>query len=402
MAVGQAQPGTAMSFARVPLTFRNPAGNGLLSIISMYQPLASDLARLALMGPAFAAAALSDTAALFAERLSELTITAGAAGFADEPQWQTPHRLALELKTARLRDFSTATEGTPTLICAPLALHSATVIDLLPGHSLVATLRDAGLERLFAVDWRSATDDMRLLRIDDYLASLHVQVDELGGAVNLIGLCQGGWLALLYAARFPAKVRKLVLVGAPIDLGAADSSISAMVKATPPVFFDELVRLGKGRISGSRFLNLSAPDKISSDDIRSALEIDDADELGEAEAIFRNWFAWTVDLPGAYYLEAVDRLFRRNELVTGAMSALGKPVDLTALTTPLFLLGGRDDELVAPAQLFAAADRVGTDPSEIQRHLTDGGHLGLFLGRRTLRTVWPRIAAWLNTPSEKD
>jgi len=365
----------------------------------MYQPLASDLARIALMGPAIAAATLSETAALVAERLTDLSIGNRAPSPVEEPVWQTPHRIALELRTARLRDFSIAAEGTPTLICAPLSLHNATVIDLLPGQSLVATLREAGIGRLFAVDWRSATDDMRFLKIDDYLKSLNVQVDELGGAVNLIGLCQGGWLSLLYAARFPGKVRKLVLGGAPIDLAAADSAISTMVRTTPPVFFDELVKLGKGRVSGSRFLSLWAPGKLSSDDIRTTLEIDDTSGgHDEAEEIFRSWFAWTVDLPGAYYLEAVERLFRRNELATGAMTALGKPVNLAAVTTPLYLLGARDDELVAPAQLFSVAELVRTEPSDIQRHMTRGGHLGLFLGRRTLRTVWPRIAEWLKTP----
>jgi len=363
----------------------------------MYQPLTSDLARLALMGPAIAAATLSETAALVAERLTDLSIGNNAPAPVAEPVWQTQHRIALELATARLRDFSIAATGTPTLIVAPLALHNAAVIDLIPGQSLIETLRAAGLDRLFAVDWRSATDDMRFLTIDDYLASLNVQVDELGGAVNLIGLCQGGWLSLLYAARFPQKVRKLVLGGAPIDLAAADSAISTLVGTTPPVFFDELVKLGKGRVSGSRFLNLWAPGEISRDDIRAALEIDGdtADDDPEAEAIFRNWFAWTVDLPGAYYLEAVERLFRRNELATGAMSALGKPVSLSDVTAPLYLLGARDDELVAPAQLFSAADLVGTEPSRIHRHMTPGGHLGLFLGQRTLRTVWPQIAAWL-------
>jgi pimeloyl-ACP methyl ester carboxylesterase len=33
-----------------------------------------------------------------------------------------------------------------------------------------------------------------------------VLIDELGGKVDLIGLCQGGWMALIYAARFPEKV----------------------------------------------------------------------------------------------------------------------------------------------------------------------------------------------------
>lgn len=366
----------------------------------MYQPLASDLARLALVGPAIAAAALSETAALVAERLTDLSVGSRAPAFVEEPVWQTPHRIALELSAARLRDFSISAESTPTLIVTPLSLHNAAVIDLIPGQSLVATLRAAGLDRLFAVDWRSATDDMRFLTIDDYLASLNVLVDELGGVTNLIGLCQGGWLSLLFAARFPQKVRKLVLGGAPIDLAAADSAISAIVRTTPPVFFDELVKLGKGRVSGSRFIKLWAPGNISPDDIRAALEMDDAmtDDVHDAEAIFRNWFAWTVDLPGTYYLETVERLFRRNELATGAMSALGKSISLADVVTPLYLLGARDDELVAPPQLFSTAELVGTEPSCIHRHMTPGGHLGLFLGRRTLHTVWPRIAHWLQAP----
>jgi pimeloyl-ACP methyl ester carboxylesterase len=63
-------------------------------------------------------------------------------------------------------------------------------------------------------DWRSASADMRFLGIDEYLADLNVLVDGVGGLVDLIGLCQGGWLSLVYAGRFPAKVRKLIMAGA--------------------------------------------------------------------------------------------------------------------------------------------------------------------------------------------
>ena len=62
--------------------------------------------------------------------------------------------------------------------------------------------------------------------IDLQFAALNVVVDELGPPVDLIGLCQGGWLSLRYAARFPNKVRRLVLVGAPIDMAAAPSGFS--------------------------------------------------------------------------------------------------------------------------------------------------------------------------------
>lgn len=47
--------------------------------------------------------------------------------------------------------------------------------------------------------------------IGNYLSELDICVDELGGRVNLAGMCQGGWLGAMYAARFPDKVNTLDL-----------------------------------------------------------------------------------------------------------------------------------------------------------------------------------------------
>ena len=99
-------------------------------------------------------------------------------------------------------------------------------------------------------DWRSASADMRFLGIDEYLADLNVLVDHVGGLVDLIGLCQGGWLSLVYAGRFPAKVRKLVMAGAPVDIAARHSPLSAIAEATPLAMFQSLVNLGDGRVLG--------------------------------------------------------------------------------------------------------------------------------------------------------
>ena len=148
-----------------------------------------------------------------------------------------------------------ASEQPPTLLCAPFALHGAVVTDLTAGHSLVATLQEAGLRRLLVTDWRSAASDMRFLDIDDYLADLNVLVDAIGAPVDLIGLCQGGRMSLVYAARFPGKVRKLVLAGAPIDTAAAPSALSALVESSPLTVYRELVRLGNGLLPGRNVLN---------------------------------------------------------------------------------------------------------------------------------------------------
>jgi len=169
---------------------------------------------------------------------------------AQEPKGATPSRIALELHSVRLRDFTVAKSGVPTLLCTPLALHGAAVADLAAGHSLVAALRGAGIERLFMADWRSASPEMRFLGIDDYLADLNVLVDQIGGLVDLVGLCQGGWLSLVYAGRFPDKVRKLVMAGAPIDVAARQSRLSAIAEATPITLFQSLVDLGGGRVIG--------------------------------------------------------------------------------------------------------------------------------------------------------
>ena len=91
---------------------------------------------------------------------------------------------------------------------------------------------------------------MRDLGIDNYLADLNVLVDHLGGHVDLIGLCQGGWMALLYAARFPAKVGKLVLAGAPIDIAAGTSGLSAVADIEPNRGLSRTGQIGDGRMLG--------------------------------------------------------------------------------------------------------------------------------------------------------
>ena len=231
----------------------------------------------------------------------------------------------------RLRDFSTAKDGVPTLLCAPFALHGAAVADLAPGHSLVAALRDAGLRRLFVTDWRSATAEMRFLGIDDYLAELNVLVDQLGGIVDLVGLCQGGWMSLLYAARFPAKVRKLVLAGAPIDIAAGQSALSALADASPLALFHELVKLGDGRVLGRKVQKFWGAETLDTNDIHQMLQTPEpigSPAFAELEATFRDWHAWTVDLPGTYYLEVIEKLYKRNEIAAGRFVALGERIDL--------------------------------------------------------------------------
>ena len=321
---------------------------------------------------------------------------------AQEPEGATPSKVALELEIVRLRDFAVAESGIPALLCAPQALHGAVVADLAMGHSLVAALREAGIERLFMADWRSATAEMRFLGIDDYLAALNVLVDHLGGLVDLIGLCQGGWLSLVYAGRFPAKVRKLAMAGAPIDIEAAQSELSARAAATPLTVFEGLVESGDGRLIGRRVAPLWGTETIKAEIIRENLQTPEpigSAEFARLEASFSKWNAWTIDVPGTYYLEVVEKLYKRNELAAGNFVALGQRIDLSRLRLPMYLLAADADEVVAAEQLRAAERLVGTPPEHLHYEVAPGNHLGLFMGKRTLEEYWPRIVHWLNQPS---
>jgi poly(3-hydroxyalkanoate) synthetase len=60
---------------------------------------------------------------------------------------------------------------------------------------------------------------------------------------------------------------------------------------------------------------------------------------------------------------------------------------------PLYLLAGATDHITPPDQVFAIAGFASTPPELVRRHVTTGGHLGLFMGHEALREHWPPILA---------
>jgi poly(3-hydroxybutyrate) depolymerase len=347
--------------------------------------------------PAFAAASAAEAASSVAAHFLELSDGGGGDRTAHKPEGATPSKIALELRTVRLRDFTMVESGVPTLLCTPLSLHGASIADLAAGHSLVAALRGAGIERLFMTDWRSASADMGFLGIDEYLADLNVLVDHVGGRVDLIGLCQGGWLSLVYAARFPTKVRKLVMAGAPIDIAAGQSRLSEIAEATPLIMFQSLVSLGNGRVIGhsiAKFWGNETEASNISESLQTLAPIG-SPEFTRLEAVFKKWNSWTIDLAGTYYLEIIEKLYKRNELAGGSFVALGQKIDLARLRLPMYLLAGSADDVVAPQQLLAVERLVATP--DLRHEVAPCNHLGLFMGRQTLEEHWPRIVHWMRS-----
>jgi poly(3-hydroxybutyrate) depolymerase len=97
------------------------------------------------------------------------------------PKLATANRVMLDLRTMVFRDYTAGkATGVPTIVDAPYAGHTAMIADYHNGQSLIETLLSNGVKRVFLTDWKSATEDMKDLDIDQYLAELNVCVDDLG------------------------------------------------------------------------------------------------------------------------------------------------------------------------------------------------------------------------------
>ncbi len=316
---------------------------------------------------------------------------------ARRPTLATSNRVRVELRTMTLRDYG-MDERAPTLVDAPYAGHSAVIADYHKGQSLVETLLENGIDHVALTDWKSATPDMKDFDIDNYLADMVVAIDDLGGRVDLIGLCQGGWLSAMVAARFPDKVRSLVLAGAPIDTSAGDGAIKRMVREYPVSFYEELVELGGGLMKGKFMLqgwkNMHPVQHYVEDHVELYEHMNDPVYLAKEET-FERWYENPIDLPGRWYLQAIVHLFRENRFAKGQFVGLGRRLSLRDITCPLYLLAGAADDITTPEQVLGAAKLVGTPKHRIVVQTAPGGHVGLFMGAGTLKVHWPRIAQWI-------
>jgi poly(3-hydroxyalkanoate) synthetase len=201
------------------------------------------------------------------------------------------------------------------LIVGPYAVHDAAIADFAEGHSLAGALTEEGAGPLALTFWKSATVQMRDYGIDAYLSDLNVAVDDLGGRVSLVGICQGGWLAAAYAARFPRKVEKLVATAAPLDPGAAESHITRTLAATPPAAIARALALTGGRVSGTMSSALFGDNWWPEFNAEAALQGADVSTVQR----FDVWNSRTVDLPGVYFAQTAEWIFRQNRLANGVV-----------------------------------------------------------------------------------
>jgi poly(3-hydroxybutyrate) depolymerase len=316
------------------------------------------------------------------------------------PRWATRNRIVRRTPLTRLRDFSATTPAdvVPTLVLPPQAGHDSCIVDFSPDQSQMRTIRAVGLDRLYSMDWIGATQSTKDATITDYLGEIAASIDEIGEPVNLVGDCQGGWLATIYAALHPENVNTLTIAGAPIDFHAGDAVIHESVRALSDEdlrFYKNMVSLGNGVLKGEFLLGgfiAIKPENELGKQLQLLAHLRE-DRHVDRYRIFEDWYKHTQDVAGPFYLWLVEHLFVNNELVEGTLSVDGASVDLGAISCPVNMLAGATDHITPPAQVFALANHVSTPPADMLARTTGGGHLGLFMGTEALRDHWPVVMA---------
>ena len=91
----------------------------------------------------------------------------------------------------------------------------------------------------------------------------------------------------------------------------------------------------------------------------------------------------------------MNQLFRENRLAKGEFVGLGRRLSLGDIHCPAYLLAGESDDITPKEQVFAAERLLGTPKAKIAKALVPGGHVGLFMGARTLTEAWPSIGRWI-------
>jgi poly(3-hydroxyalkanoate) synthetase len=62
-------------------------------------------------------------------------------------------------------------------------------------------------------------------------------------------------------------------------------------------------------------------------------------------------------------------------------------------------MAGKGDDITPSPQVFEAEKKLGTPRDKIVKKLVPGGHIGLFMGSKTLKDSWPEVAKWIKETS---
>lgn len=289
-----------------------------------------------------------------------------------------------------------ATYKTPILIVYAL-VNTYKMLDLQQDRSYIKNLLDAGFD-VYLIDWGFPTKVDRYISMDDYVNGYinncvdFIRKKNRVPSLNILSICQGGTLSVIYASLYPNKVKNLVTHVTPIDFTTNDGLLFRWSK---DMDFDKLVEGFDGLIPGN-FLNtgfdmLKPMMKVQKQQTLAA-SLDDEAKLTNFLRM-EKWISESPAQTGECFRQFMKDLYQKNKLVKGELEVGGKKVNLKNLTSPLLNIYATEDHLVPPAATIPLNDFVGSKDKEL--YSFKGGHIGVFVGSKSQKELAPAVVAWL-------
>jgi len=275
------------------------------------------------------------------------------------------------------------------------------ILDLKKGRSVVAHFLDHGFDT-YLVDWGIPTYADCHLTLDDYINGYLVNVlDYLRHRTgvpqaNVLGYCMGGTMSAMFTALHQDRVKNLILLAAPIDFASNDSLLNVWTRPENfdvDKFVDAFGNCPPEFLQAS-FLMLRPVGNFIEKPINFYEHLHE-DKFLEDFLTTETWLQDNIPVPGEVYRQFVKYLYQQNLLTQGRMPVGKQVVNLQHITCPVLNIMAGKDDLVPCSQGQPFNDLVGSK----DRHtllLEGSGHIGLAIGSRAQKEIWPPACDWLS------
>jgi polyhydroxyalkanoate synthase subunit PhaC len=264
------------------------------------------------------------------------------------------------------------------LLIVPPTINKYYALDLAPGRSLVEYLLQHG-QQVFLVSWRNPDARHAGWDLDTYVQAVLDALDAVerisrSERTALAGICSGGIIASIAAAHLADTGRQDRLAGLALAVTVLDNARAG----TPAALAD--LRLAKaatalsrrrgyldGRALAEVFAWLRPDDLIWNYWVNNYL-------LGRKPPAFDIlfWNSDTTRMSAKLHADFVDLAMRNSLVQPGAMSVLGRPVDLSRIEVDAYVVAGIGDHLTPWQNCYRSTQLLGGDSRFV---LSTSGHI---------------------------
>lgn len=291
----------------------------------------------------------------------------------------TPGKVIYRNQLMELIQYKATTKqvyAEPILI-TPAWIMKYYILDLTPKHSLVKYLVDKG-HTVFIISWKNPTNKDRHIGMNDYLQSGIISALDVINAVipnkkiHLLGYCLGGTLSAIATATLARensqRLASMILLAAQTDF-TEPGELGLFIDESQITFLENMMRdkgyLDTHQMSGA-FQLLRSNDLIWSRIIH--------DYLFGVRKPLKDLMAWNADttrLPYKMHSEYLRNLFLNNQLAEGHYLVDGKPIALSDIDVPIFVVATERDHVSPWRSVFKINLLTDEDVTFV---LTSGGH----------------------------